>query len=146
MALAQTPFESAAAPSPTGFAGASAFGDWTSGALLSLGAGIYEELLFRLIAITLLHLVLTDVLGLRDDLGMWASIVIAALGFAFYHFDASQMDEIRGMNAARVGQALYYVLAGVYFGLIFHLRGFGITAAAHAVYDVMYVTAYFMQR
>ena len=39
-------------------------GDWRTMFVLSLGAGIYEELVFRLVGLTLLHILLIDILRL----------------------------------------------------------------------------------
>ncbi len=114
---------------------------WFSMILLSLGAGIYEELLFRLMAITLLHLLFVDVLKMKDEHGVWLAVGIAAVAFALYHFNRAQLEEVRDFHAGRLGQLIYFVLAGVYFGLIYALRGYGVVAATHALYDVLYVTA-----
>ena len=131
----------------TGGAEASAGGhgipDWFSGVLLSVGAGIYEELLFRLIAITLLHLLLADVLKLEDSLSMAVAVGLSAVTFALYHFTGSELRAIADFSPAQWARLAFFCLAGAYFGLIFVLRGFGITAATHALYDVLIVTVLF---
>lgn len=113
---------------------------WLSGVLLSIGAGIYEELLFRLISITVLHLILSDLLKIRSDRAMWLAVGISAVAFALYHFNQPELTEIREFVWARWGQMIFYTLAGTYFGLIYALRGFGVVVVTHALYDTMYIT------
>jgi len=104
---------------------------WQARMVFSFGAGIYEELLFRLIAIALLHLLLVDVLGMAENWGAGGAIALSAVAFAFYHFT--------GGRAFEWGPFLQYTLAGVYFAGIYLFRGFGIVAGTHAFYDVMAV-------
>lgn len=93
-------------------------------AVVSVGAGLYEELLFRLLAITVLHMLFVDFLGMKTARGTALSVAIAAVAFALYH-DRS--------DAAAVAT---YLLAGVYFGVIFVWRGLGIAVATHAAYNL----------
>ena len=102
-----------------------------SGMVFSIGAGIYEELLFRLIGIALLHMLFVDVLALPERFGGAAAIGVSALAFALYHFTES--------NPFSVGKLAFYMLAGVYFALIYVMRGFGIVAGTHALYDMLVV-------
>lgn len=96
----------------------------------SVGAGIYEELVFRLFVITLLHFVFVDVIGLRSVHGSaWAIFGAAAL-FAAYHFGPR--------NPFGWGKFAFYLLAGGYLGVLFVLRGFGIVVGVHAFYDIFY--------
>jgi hypothetical protein len=99
--------------------------------VLSLGAGIYEELVFRLIAFTLLDLFLLDFLVLPRKLGLGLVVVIPAILFALYHYLGHEPFHWQSF-AFRTG-------AGIYFGVIFLLRGFGITAGTHAAYDIFVV-------
>lgn len=116
--------------------------DWWSGVLLSIGAGIYEELVFRLVAILLLHMLLVDLLKMPEGKGLAIAVGVAALAFAAYHFSLPELKAMLSLQAG-VGdwaRMVFYILAGAYFGLIFALRGFGVVAATHAVYDVLYVS------
>jgi membrane protease YdiL (CAAX protease family) len=92
-------------------------------ATIAIGAGLYEELLFRLVAIGFLHLLLADALGVP---GRWADVLAiagAALAFALYHEDHANV--------------VFYTLAGLYFGGLFIFRGFGVAVAVHAIYDLV---------
>lgn len=104
---------------------------FAQGVVFSIGAGIYEELMFRVIAIALLHLLLDDLLALPKHIGQWGAIVGSSLLFAAYHFGSDAQ-----FDAARF---VFYALAGLYFAILYVSRGFGIVAATHALYDVLAV-------
>ncbi|MEM1445801.1 MAG: CPBP family intramembrane glutamic endopeptidase [Planctomycetota bacterium] len=104
---------------------------FAQGVVFSIGAGIYEELMFRVIAIALIHVLLDDLLALPKHIGQWGAIVGSALLFAAYHFVGTEQ-----FDAARF---VFYALAGLYFAIIYVGRGFGVVAATHALYDVLAV-------
>jgi hypothetical protein len=99
--------------------------------VLSLGAGVYEELIFRLVGFTVLSFVLIDVLEMRKGLGSLLVVVISSALFAGYHY--------LGDEPFRWWTFAFRTLAGLYFGVVFLCRGFGITAGSHAAYDVCVV-------
>ncbi|MBL8991588.1 MAG: CPBP family intramembrane metalloprotease [Phycisphaerae bacterium] len=103
---------------------------WPARATISLGAGLYEELLFRLMAIALLHFAVRDVLSLRDSTAKWVAVGGSALAFALYHRVTLSGGEINWPALA------FYFGAGVYFALLYLSRGFGIAVLTHALYDV----------
>lgn len=103
--------------------------------LLSVGAGIYEELLFRLIAIALIHMLLADLLALPEHISAGGAVLLSAVAFGLYHFRFTPDDPFHA------GRFLFYTLAGVYFAGVYVLRGFGIVVATHAIYDAIVVTA-----
>lgn len=105
--------------------------DFAQGVVFSIGAGIYEELMFRVIAIALIHLLLDDLLALPTHVGQWGAILGSALLFAGYHFV--------GTNEFDPARFVFYVMAGLYFAIIYVGRGFGVVAATHALYDVLAV-------
>jgi membrane protease YdiL (CAAX protease family) len=99
--------------------------------VLSIGAGIYEELVFRLMALTLLHLVLIDILGMKKPAGCLLMVLLSSIAFSAYHYLGTERF---------VWQTFVFrTAAGLYFGTIFVFRGFGITAGSHAAYDVLIV-------
>lgn len=95
-----------------------------------LGAGIYEEVLFRLLLFGGLVVTLR-----RVDLSPAATLVLAtvtaALVFAAAHHLGPYGDPFNG----RV--FLFRVVAGLYFTFLFLYRGFGVAVGAHACYDVL---------
>jgi len=105
---------------------------WQAALVFSFGAGVYEELLFRLVAIAALHLFLVDYLALPEHIGEWAAVTLPILAFAWYHFDARA-------NPFSFGKCFFYLVAGGYFTAVYLLRGFGVAAGCHALFDVMVV-------
>ena len=106
-------------------------GDWRTLLVLSFGAGIYEEMVFRLVALTVLHMLFIDVLRMRKSAGYLLMVVISSLAFAFYHYLGSETFTWRSL-VFRTG-------AGVYFAGLFLTRGFGVTAFSHSCYDIFVI-------
>lgn len=111
---------------------------WREELVFSIGAGIYEELLFRLIGIALLHMLLVDLLALPDAWGAVGSVFGSAVAFALYHFPPF-WDAAAFSHAFSAAKFAFYTFAGVYLAAVYVLRGFGIVAATHALYDVLVV-------
>jgi Type II CAAX prenyl endopeptidase Rce1-like len=98
--------------------------------VMSLGAGVYEELVFRLG-------LLGGLFYLGDRVfrwGKWPSLAIAlllsALAFSAAHHVPPYGD------ALRLDVFTFRVLAGVFFGLLFWFRGLAVAVYTHALYDV----------
>lgn len=104
---------------------------------LAIGAGLYEELMFRLFGIAAIHFILVDLLRMKTRPGMVIAVVISAVAFALYH-DAAFLSGWGGLDLQR---AAFLTIAGVYLGGVFVFRGFGIVVAAHAIYDIVVFTA-----
>ncbi len=103
---------------------------WQARLTLSLGAGIYEELLFRLIAIAALHALLVDLFRLPNRVGYALAAILASCAFAAYH-------DIWTPQGINIGLAVYCLVAGLYLSGVFVVRGFGLAVAVHAWYDVI---------
>lgn len=102
-----------------------------------IGAGIYEELVFRLILICLLLVLFQDVLRLSSKSSVILSVLISAALFSAHHhivFIDGQFGRITDFNWTKFG---FRTMAGVYFAILFAIRGFGITAGTHAFYDII---------
>lgn len=102
---------------------------WQARLTVAVGAGLYEELLFRLVFITAIHFALSDLLKLRSTPAHIIAILASAAAFALYH-------NVTLADAAQTRLLLFYMLAGAYFGALFVLRGFGVVVATHAMYDI----------
>jgi len=98
--------------------------------IMSLGAGVYEELVFRLILFSLLSLFLKDVLRAKSGWVNLGIVLVSALAFSGYHY----LSPAEHFNFRAFA---FRTVAGAYFGAVFLLRGFGITAASHAAYDIL---------
>lgn len=107
--------------------------DWAALVVLGVGAGVYEELIFRLIGFALLHGLLVDLAGLRAGISLGVTIAVTSVAFALYH-------HVGGGEPFTWLAMLFRTAAGVWLGLIFAARGFGLAAGAHAAYDVLLVT------
>ncbi len=102
---------------------------------LSLGAGVFEELVFRLMLIALIHMLVVDLLKAPQKSGAIAAILGSSVLFSVYHFLGVDADG--NPIAFSFTRFIYYALAGVYLAGIYLLRGFGIVAATHALYNVL---------
>jgi hypothetical protein len=108
--------------------------------ITGIGAGIYEELVFRLILICILMLLLQDVLGLSHMNSIVLSVFISAALFSAHHhidFISGQPNAIDPFNWTRFA---FRTIAGIYFAILFAIRGFGITAGTHAFYNIIAVS------
>ena len=105
---------------------------WEARLTIAIGAGIYEELLFRMILIAAVHLIAVDLLDLKDRHGRVLAVGISAIAFAVYH-----QGVIGPGWAVNLPLLLAFTVAGVYFGALFLWRGFGIVVGVHAAYDIV---------
>ena len=101
--------------------------------LTAVGAGLYEEFIFRLLLLSLVMLVFVDVFNLRKDVVMIVGVIVTAVLFSLYHFSASQ-------NSGGVGfdwqLFTFRAMAGLYLGALYVFRGFAVAVGAHVVYDI----------
>lgn len=103
-----------------------------AGIVFAIGAGIYEELVFRLMAFTLLNIFLIDLLKVKRTAGFISIVILSSVLFAAYHHWSPQSPPFRWSDFT------FRTLCGAYFGGLFMARGFAITAGAHAAYDIYY--------
>ncbi|HTI06531.1 MAG TPA: CPBP family glutamic-type intramembrane protease [Gemmatimonadales bacterium] len=104
-------------------------GRWTL-LMLSIGAGIYEELLFRVLLVGALAWGATKLLGLRPLPAGIAATIIGAIIFSAFHYIGPYGDRLN------IYSFVFRAIAGVFFSGLYLLRGFGITAWTHSLYDV----------
>jgi hypothetical protein len=98
--------------------------------LTFIGAGIYEEVLFRLGLFVGLYAVLR-VIRLPVIVALVLAMVCGALAFASAHHIGSYGEPMRA------DYFVFRTMAGLYFTLLFISRGFGIAVGAHAGYDIL---------
>lgn len=98
--------------------------------MLSLGAGIYEELLFRVILVSGLAWLARRAFGWIPGAASLFAVVVGALIFSAFHYIGPYGD------AWQLQSFVFRFIAGLLFSGLFVLRGFGITAWTHALYDV----------
>lgn len=96
------------------------------------GAGLYEELVFRLLMLPGVMWLFTKA-GLKPWLAATLAIAITSLLFAGAHYDflnpAAGPFELPGF--------MVRVVASVFFCLVFLFRGFGVAVGTHVAYDVL---------
>lgn len=102
---------------------------FSSRLMLSLGAGLYEELLFRVLLVGGFAWLGRRVLGLRPLVAGLAAALFGAVIFSAFHYIGPFGDPFR------VYSFVFRTIAGLAFSALFLLRGFGITAWTHALYD-----------
>jgi membrane protease YdiL (CAAX protease family) len=95
-----------------------------------VGAGIYEEMLFRLLLFCALGIVFR-LMGVPRIISALLVGIASAVLFAAAHHLGPYGEPINGYVF------LFRSLAGFYFALLYQLRGFGIAVGAHACYDVL---------
>ena len=108
--------------------------------ITGIGAGIYEELVFRLVLICLLMLLFQDALRLKHSNSAVLSVLISAALFSAHHhvdFFSGRPNAIDPFNMTKF---VFRTIAGVYFAALFAVRGFGITAGTHAFYNIIAVS------
>jgi Type II CAAX prenyl endopeptidase Rce1-like len=105
---------------------------WRDNAVLSLGAGIYEEFVFRLVLMTLISIILADLLIVHKSLSNLLMVLSSAVLFSLYHYLGSEAFQWRSF--------IFRTVAGIYFAGLFLTRGFGVTAGCHIFYDIAIVT------
>lgn len=103
---------------------------------LSIGAGIYEELLFRVILVGGAYWILIR-LGLPKVITYTVVAVIGAAIFSGIHYVGALGDEFT------LASFTFRFLFGLALNVIFLVRGFGVAAWTHALYDVLVVTGSF---
>jgi membrane protease YdiL (CAAX protease family) len=115
--------------------------DWRRLLVQSIGAGIYEEMVFRLILFHLLHMLLIDLLKVPKIRAIPLMVVSSAIFFSLYHYRIPWFPwtGLTGSERFEWQSFVFRTLAGIYFGMIFMWRGFGLTAGAHASYDILIV-------
>jgi len=99
-------------------------------AVTFLGAGIYEEVLFRLCLLSACAgLLRAGGLGMRSS--TLPAVALSSVAFAVAHVVGPSAEAFDGFRFS------FRLLAGGYFGLLFVWRGLGISVGAHAGYDLL---------
>ncbi len=105
----------------------------TARIMVALGGGVYEELVFRLLLISALLWVFAEGAQFRGPPALATAIILAALAFAWSHFQPIGGQELEWKVFT------FKLAAGVYLSAVFAGRGLGVAAGAHAAYNVLLV-------
>ncbi len=98
---------------------------------MGVGAGIYEELVFRLVMISLVMIIGVDLLRLGRNGVAVAAVVLSSLVFAAHHHRPI------GFEPFDPTAFTFRTIAGAYLAAIFWYRGYGPAAGCHAAYNVV---------
>ncbi len=99
---------------------------------LSLGAGLYEELFFRVILVSALLFIFKK-LFTKQFVAYALAMILAAAVFSFVHYIGELGDPFT------MGSFLFRFLFGLALNAIYIWRGFGMAAWTHAIYDLMVI-------
>jgi hypothetical protein len=115
--------------------------------ITGIGAGIYEELIFRLILIGVLMLLFQDLLKISHKSSIILSVLVSAALFSAHHHIVFVNGQLSTSAPFNWTEFSFRTVAGIYFAIIFAIRGFGITAGTHAFYDILatVINAFFFQ-
>ena len=98
---------------------------------LAIGAGIYEEFLFRVLLIAGLSGILGFVFMWDKTFKNIIAVVLSAGIFSAFHF----MGEYGDFFSMELFLIRFF--AGLILGVLYMYRGFGITAYTHSIYDLI---------
>jgi membrane protease YdiL (CAAX protease family) len=99
--------------------------------VMSLGAGVYEETVFRLGLLGGGIVVLEKIVGMARWVAILGAFVLSSLIFSFMHYLPPMGDTFA------LGSFTFRALAGVIFGLLYRFRGFAVAVYTHAIYDIL---------
>lgn len=99
--------------------------------VLSIGAGLYEELVFRLFLMGGMFWAGTKLLKLPGWLSALSALLISSLIFSAIHHVGNMGEPFV------LGTFMFRVFAGILLAAIFHLRGFAVAVYTHAIYDII---------
>jgi hypothetical protein len=106
------------------------------GILESVGAGVYEEFLFRMVFISIALLIFTDAMKQKENRVIAISIIVSGILFALCHLSGAQLAGDAGI---RWGSLVFLGLAGMWWGVLFIWRGFGVAVCSHICWDLLVV-------
>lgn len=99
--------------------------------VLSIGAGVNEEIVFRLFLLGFLQYLFADFAGLKDRPAAVVSVIVSSALFSGAHYVGSHGE------ALQLASFVYRFLAGVIFALIYRYRSFAVAVYTHAIYDIL---------
>jgi hypothetical protein len=98
--------------------------------VMSLGAGVYEETVFRLGLISGCVAIFDKVFGMSRWAAVLAAFLLSSVVFSLVHYLPPTGD------AWSFGSFVFRALAGIAFAMLFKWRGFAVAVYTHAFYDV----------
>jgi hypothetical protein len=98
---------------------------------MCIGAGVYEELVFRIIFLQAVIIISRHLLRFSRPSSIVTGVIVASLIFSGFHYIGAFGDQLD------VYSFFFRFLAGVILAVIFLFRGYGIAVYSHAIYDLL---------
>jgi Type II CAAX prenyl endopeptidase Rce1-like len=98
--------------------------------LVSLGAGIYEEFVFRVLLLAGLIFLLHSLLRLQQRVAYGVAAILGAALFSAFHYIGPFGDQLQ------LSSFVFRFIAGLILTVLYYARGYGITAYTHSLYDL----------
>jgi len=98
--------------------------------VMSLGAGVYEETVFRLGLLSGCIAIFDRLLGMSRWAAIASAFLLSSVVFSLVHYLPPTGDPFG------FGSFTFRVLAGVAFATLYKLRGFAVAVYTHAFYDI----------
>ncbi len=102
--------------------------------VLSIGSGIFEEFVFRVVLVSSFALIVGLFFKKQYFYKMSIAVIIAAVIFSLFHFIGDYAD------IPKTSLFILRFTAGIILGYIYILRGFGIAAYSHSFYNLIVFT------
>ena len=96
---------------------------------LSVGAGLFEEIIFRVLLLNLLFLLLSPLFK-KKVVSAIVAVLLASFLFSLSHYVGTMAD------TWQLYSFMFRWAAGLLFTVLYFIRGFAITAYTHAFYDI----------
>jgi len=101
--------------------------------MLSLGAGFYEELVFRVILLSGSVFLLVKFLNLSRSAAVVIASLFSSVVFSAFHYLGPFGEPFQ------IYSFVFRFLAGIIFAILYILRGFGIAVYTHTLYDLLII-------
>jgi hypothetical protein len=82
-----------------------------------------------------------DLFGMEKKPAVILSVAISAILFSAHHHIFFANGHFYQGEIFTVGKFVFRAIAGVYFAVLYAVRGFGITAGTHAFYNILAAVA-----
>ena len=99
--------------------------------VLSAGAGVYEEILFRLILVTSILFLFERLVRLKKGVAMVLAVLISATLFSAFHHIGTYGEPFA------MHPFLFRLVAGLLLSAIYLARGLAVAVYTHTFYDVL---------
>lgn len=104
---------------------------FSSSVLLSVGAGVYEEIVFRFLLLGGLFALCRHAFQFPFWLAATIALLVSSVLFSVYHHIGPFAQAITAPVF------VFRFVAGMALGLVFMFRGFGVAVYLHAFYDIL---------